>query len=70
MAYNPPWRPNFELAALTLWLMVGLLAAVLHPLWPLYQRPFQVLAWLSIPLALRWLPAALHQGQRRTRLIG
>ena len=70
MAYNPPWRPNFELAALTLWLLVGLLAAVLHPLWPLYQRPFQVLAWLSIPLALRWLPAALHQGQRRARLIG
>ena len=70
MAYNPPWRPNFERAALLTWLTVGVCAAVLHPVWPLHQRPWQTLAALAILLAVRWLPAALRHSQRRARLGG
>lgn len=70
MAYNPPWRPNFELAALSSWLGVGLLAACLHGHWALHQRPFQLLAVLAILMGLRWLPAALRHSQRRARLGG
>ncbi len=70
MAYNPPWRSNFALAALVSWLTVGLVAAGLHGFWPVHQRPFQVLAALSIPLALRWLLPALRHSHRRARLGG
>ena len=70
MAYNPPWRPNFEIAALVGWLLLGLVAAALHRWWPLHQAPFQVLAALSIPLGLRWLAPALRHGHRQAKLAG
>ncbi|WP_242470760.1 conjugative transfer system coupling protein TraD [Thiocystis violacea] len=70
MAYNPPWRPNFERAALLTWLAVAALAAALHPLWPLSRRPLQLLAVLAILMGLRWWPAARRHRQRRARLGG
>ncbi len=70
MAYNPPWRPNFELAALLTWLAVGLGAALAQAHAALHQTPYQALTVLAVVMALRWLPAALHQSHRRAKLAG
>jgi len=70
LAYNPPWRPNFEGAAVLTWLTLAFLAAVLQSRWPLHQAPFQALTLLAAGMTLYRLPGALRHSHRRTKLAG
>ena len=70
MAYNPPWRPNFEGAAVLTWLTLAFLAAVLQSRWPLHQAPFQALTLLAAGMTLYRLPGALRHSHRRAKLAG
>lgn len=69
-SYDNPWRPNYEAAAVGLWLIGALFAWVTAPLWSLHAAPFRYFALGALVMALLWLPKALDNWQRIRRLRG
>ena len=68
--YENPWRPNYEAAAVGMWLAVGATAWVTADWWDLHAAPFRYLAVTALVMAVLWLPGMLRVWRRHHRLRG
>jgi hypothetical protein len=68
--YENPWRPNYEAAAVGMWLAVGATAWVTADWWDLHAAPFRYLAATGLVMAVLWLPGTLRVWRRHHRLRG
>jgi hypothetical protein len=70
LRYENPWRPNYEAAAVSGWVVIGAFSWGTADLWGLHEAPFRYLAGFAVLMMLAWLPGAMRQWQRRSRLRG
>ncbi len=68
--YENPWRPNYEAAAVGLWLAVAAIAWATADRWDLHAAPFRYLALAALAMAGVWLPGMLRVWRRHHRLRG
>ncbi len=68
--YENPWRPNYEAAAVGLWLAVAAIAWATADRWDLHGAPFLYLALAALAMAGVWLPGMLRVWRRHHRLSG
>ena len=68
--YENPWRPHYEAAAVSGWVVIGVLSWGTADQWGLHEAPFRYLAGFAVVMTLTWLPGAMRQWQRRSRLRG
>jgi conjugal transfer pilus assembly protein TraD len=68
--YENPWRPNYEAAAVAGWVVIGVFSWGTADLWGLHEAPFRYLAGFAVLMTVTWMPGAMRQWRRRSRLRG